>query len=382
MMVREKLTGLEPPPAARKLVDLWRPWIEEKAGKDLARLDGVIENQRAFAAADQRSPRPSRPARRSQADRDDPDESEDDSQDDEQSEGQDGQERHRGRQRSPCRSRTPRPARTTPRRATRRKPSPPPPTCRRTRRQARPRRRASPGGRREPRRRAPGARLQGLLDALRRGDRRAGPLRPRGARPAARLSRQAARQPVGRGGAARQPPAAPADGAAEPRVGLRPRGGRARSGAAVARHHRPDIGAVVHARARHRLPRHGGDAAPRQFRLDARAPDHGGGDLRRHPRADARALRRQGRDPRLHHARLEGRAGARGVAAGRQARQSGAPQRPSPHHLQVGRRAVAAGAQEPRPDDARGPPQGEHRRRGARLGASAPARAAPRAGAS
>ena len=66
------------------------------------------------------------------------------------------------------------------------------------------------------------------------------------------------------------------------------------------------------------LPRHGGDAAARQFRLDARPADHGGGDLRRHPGAHAGALRRQGRDPRLHHPRLEGRAVARGwLAAGK-----------------------------------------------------------------
>ena len=32
MMVRERLTGQAPPPAARKLVDLWRPFIEERAG--------------------------------------------------------------------------------------------------------------------------------------------------------------------------------------------------------------------------------------------------------------------------------------------------------------------------------------------------------------
>jgi cobaltochelatase CobT len=31
LMVRERLTGQAPPPAARKLVDLWRPHIEEKA---------------------------------------------------------------------------------------------------------------------------------------------------------------------------------------------------------------------------------------------------------------------------------------------------------------------------------------------------------------
>ena len=79
-------------------------------------------------------------------------------------------------------------------------------------------------------------------------------------------------------------------------------------------------------------------------------------------------------------ARLEGRAGARAVAAIGQARQSRPPQRPAPHHLQVRRRALAAGAQESRPDDARGPAQGEHRRRGARLGAQAPARP-PRAAA-
>ena len=49
--------------------------------------------------------------------------------------------------------------------------------------------------------------------------------------------------------------------------------------------------------------------------LDARPADHGRRDLRRHPGAHAGALRRQGRDPRLHHARLEGRAVARALAA-------------------------------------------------------------------
>jgi cobaltochelatase CobT len=49
MMVRERLTGLRVPPAARKIVELWRPWIEEKAGKDLDRLGESLEDQRAFA---------------------------------------------------------------------------------------------------------------------------------------------------------------------------------------------------------------------------------------------------------------------------------------------------------------------------------------------
>src|SRR5262249_43904641 len=37
------------PPAARKLVDLWRPFIEERAGRELDRLERVVENQRQFA---------------------------------------------------------------------------------------------------------------------------------------------------------------------------------------------------------------------------------------------------------------------------------------------------------------------------------------------
>ncbi|HEX3503560.1 MAG TPA: cobaltochelatase subunit CobT [Xanthobacteraceae bacterium] len=48
MMVRERLTGQAPPPAARKLVDLWRPLIEERAGRNLDRLERVLNNQRQF----------------------------------------------------------------------------------------------------------------------------------------------------------------------------------------------------------------------------------------------------------------------------------------------------------------------------------------------
>jgi cobaltochelatase CobT len=51
MMVRERLTGLAPPPAAKKLVDLWRPWIEDRAGRDLDRLGKLVENQRRFGDA-------------------------------------------------------------------------------------------------------------------------------------------------------------------------------------------------------------------------------------------------------------------------------------------------------------------------------------------
>jgi cobaltochelatase CobT len=48
MMVRERLTGQLPPATARKLVDLWRPLIEERAGRDLNRLERVVNDQRRF----------------------------------------------------------------------------------------------------------------------------------------------------------------------------------------------------------------------------------------------------------------------------------------------------------------------------------------------
>ena len=50
-MVRERLTGAAPPPAAKKLVDLWRPLIEERAGRDLDRLEDLVEDQRQFGDA-------------------------------------------------------------------------------------------------------------------------------------------------------------------------------------------------------------------------------------------------------------------------------------------------------------------------------------------
>src|SRR5215212_4398958 len=48
MLVRERLTGQAPPAAARKLVDLWRPFIEERAGHELDRLEKLVEQQRRF----------------------------------------------------------------------------------------------------------------------------------------------------------------------------------------------------------------------------------------------------------------------------------------------------------------------------------------------
>src|ERR687889_2765064 len=49
LMVRERLTGAKPPASAAKIVDLWRAFIEDRAGRDLDGLLKNIENQRSFA---------------------------------------------------------------------------------------------------------------------------------------------------------------------------------------------------------------------------------------------------------------------------------------------------------------------------------------------
>ena len=51
MMVRERLTGMQPPPAARKLVDLWREYVESRSNRELNRLADEIDDQRGFAEA-------------------------------------------------------------------------------------------------------------------------------------------------------------------------------------------------------------------------------------------------------------------------------------------------------------------------------------------
>jgi cobaltochelatase CobT len=49
LMVRERLTGEKPPASLAGAVELWRPFIEQKAGADLARLEGALRDQKAFA---------------------------------------------------------------------------------------------------------------------------------------------------------------------------------------------------------------------------------------------------------------------------------------------------------------------------------------------
>ncbi len=49
MLARERLTGLKPPAGAERLTELWRSFIEDKAGGDLDRLSDAILDQRAYA---------------------------------------------------------------------------------------------------------------------------------------------------------------------------------------------------------------------------------------------------------------------------------------------------------------------------------------------
>ena len=225
-------------------------------------------------------------------------------------------------------------------------------------------------------RRRPG--LQGLRDPVRRGGHGRGAVRPQRAQPAARPARPVAGPLPGHDRPDGQPAAAQADGAAAALLVVRSRRGHPRHRPPVAGGDQPDHLALVQDGGGDRLPRHGGLAADRQFGLDARPADRRGGDERRHPGPHAGALRGQGRDPGLHHPGLEGRPVARGLAARRQARRPRPAQRPAPHRLQAGRRALAPGAPLAGADAARGPAQGEHRRRGDPVGAPSP-EPAPRA---
>ena len=49
MIVRERLTGQAPPENAKHAVELWREWIEERAGKDLVKLESAMRDQASFA---------------------------------------------------------------------------------------------------------------------------------------------------------------------------------------------------------------------------------------------------------------------------------------------------------------------------------------------
>ena len=48
LLAREIITGAPPPPSARDVVDLWRPWLEARAGQSLADLSHQLDDQAAF----------------------------------------------------------------------------------------------------------------------------------------------------------------------------------------------------------------------------------------------------------------------------------------------------------------------------------------------
>ncbi len=49
LIVREKLTGLKPPASVSAYVDLWRGWVDEKAGPKIGTLENALHDQQAFA---------------------------------------------------------------------------------------------------------------------------------------------------------------------------------------------------------------------------------------------------------------------------------------------------------------------------------------------
>jgi cobaltochelatase CobT len=54
LLAREALTREPPPPAARHVVDLWRPWLEPRIARDLGDLDRAILDQDGYARVTRR----------------------------------------------------------------------------------------------------------------------------------------------------------------------------------------------------------------------------------------------------------------------------------------------------------------------------------------
>jgi cobaltochelatase CobT len=48
LLVRERLTGEAPPEKAQPVVDIWRSWIEERAGDAISQMDASLHDQTAF----------------------------------------------------------------------------------------------------------------------------------------------------------------------------------------------------------------------------------------------------------------------------------------------------------------------------------------------
>ena len=94
LMVRQRLTGRRPPQAAARIVELWRDFIEERAGKNLDGLLTSLEDQRAFAQGVRQLLSSLDMSDDAALDRDDED-NEDDSDSSEQEEGGEGEAEER-----------------------------------------------------------------------------------------------------------------------------------------------------------------------------------------------------------------------------------------------------------------------------------------------
>ncbi|MCR9257936.1 MAG: cobaltochelatase subunit CobT [Alphaproteobacteria bacterium] len=49
LIAREAMTGAEPPEVARTVVDVWRPWIEQRCGEDFSQLSDSLDDQAAYS---------------------------------------------------------------------------------------------------------------------------------------------------------------------------------------------------------------------------------------------------------------------------------------------------------------------------------------------
>src|SRR3954453_13123602 len=54
LLTREALTRERPPPSARRVVDLWRPWLEGRIGKDISELERMVSDQDGYARVTRR----------------------------------------------------------------------------------------------------------------------------------------------------------------------------------------------------------------------------------------------------------------------------------------------------------------------------------------
>ena len=109
LLIRERLTGLEPPASTKGLVDVWRPTIEARGGKLLKRLEALCENQEQFGRQVRdllkilempQQPDWQEPEEQEEQDQDEASDGGDEDSDDGGDDGSDGKEQEREEQKS------------------------------------------------------------------------------------------------------------------------------------------------------------------------------------------------------------------------------------------------------------------------------------------